>query len=227
MTRILEAKNITKKFLRPVPLVIFHEITLTLDAGQSLAIVGKSGEGKSTLLHILETIDTPTSGELYIFEKTASEQNIEAIRNRHFGFIFQAFHLLRDATALDNVLLPLRIAREKIGPHTEGYALAQALLEEVGLKNRMHHHVEKLSGGEKQRVAIARALINNPDVIFADEPTGNLDHITAEEVMHLLFSLVKKANKALVLVTHSTELAQQCDTVVRLENGTISQIYTS
>ena len=222
MATILEAKKITKKFLHPQELIILNAIDFTLEEGKTCAIVGKSGEGKSTLLHILGTIDTPTTGDVSLFGMDAKKHNREKLRNQHLGFIFQAFHLLADATAIENVLMPARIGRNSIAKNSKHYNRARSLLEQVGLSERMYYHTDKLSGGEKQRVCLARALINDPEIIFADEPTGNLDHITAELVINTLFSLVRKNNKAMVLVTHSYELAKQCDQIVYLENGRLS-----
>ena len=216
---LLEAKQITKTFLDPSPLLLLKGIDFVLPKEKSVAIIGKSGEGKTTLLHILGTIDEPTSGKLYFEGKEIRKSEYEKIRNRHFGFVFQAFHLLDDATCLENLLMPVKIGRNNVGHSSSSYKRALELLDRVGLTSRIHYSCKKLSGGEKQRVAIARALICNPDIIFADEPTGNLDHMTQDEIQKLLFSCVKEEGKSLLLVTHNIALAKQCDIAYQLENG--------
>lgn len=215
---VLEARSLSKTFTQPAPLELFKEITLSVAAGQSVAIVGRSGEGKTTLLHILGTLDTPSSGELLLLGQEVSEQNSHLLRNRHIGFVFQAFHLLDDATVLDNLLLPLAIARQDLKTHQ---SRALELLKRLGLYERRALHALKLSGGEKQRLAIGRAFITNPDIILADEPTGNLDHQTAEEIQNLLFTWVKEEQKAFICVTHSTALAKRCDATYLLDGGTL------
>lgn len=218
---VLKAEKIGKTFTNPAPLVLFSDISLSVEVGQSVAIVGRSGEGKTTLLHILGSLDEPSSGELYILGNQTSSKNSHTIRNRHIGFVFQAFHLLDDATVLENILLPLAIARKDLKAHE---SLALTLLQRLGLDQRKHLPALKLSGGEKQRLAIGRAFITNPDIILADEPTGNLDHQTALEVQNLLFSWVKEQNKALLVVTHSQELAKRCDVTFMLESGRLCRM---
>lgn len=215
---VLEAQALSKTFTNPAPLELFKDITLSVSRGQSVAIVGRSGEGKTTLLHILGTLDVPTSGMLRLLGQEVSEGNSHLLRNRHIGFVFQAFHLLDDATVLDNLLLPLAIARQDLKANL---AHALELLKRLGLYERRALHALKLSGGEKQRLAIGRAFITNPDIILADEPTGNLDHQTAEEIQNLLFSWVKEEQKAFICVTHSTALAKRCDTTYLLDGGTL------
>ncbi len=216
---LLTAENITKIFNTPEPLTLFHDISLEIYPGQKVAIVGKSGEGKSTLLHILGTIEPASSGNIFIKGDIASAERASAIRNHSIGFIFQSFHLLNDHSVLDNVLMPMKIARKDTSKDSASYLRACALLEEVHLSHRLHFSCKKLSGGERQRVAIARAFANDPDIIFADEPTGNLDHRSALEVQKLLFAFTKMHQKALLLVTHNQELASQCDRCYILENG--------
>jgi lipoprotein-releasing system ATP-binding protein len=218
-TIVLQAKEITKRFEKPSPFQLLHGINITLTMGQSTAIIGKSGEGKTTLLHILASLDTPTSGTLSLLGKPVHEQDVTQLRNQHIGFVFQAFHLLQDISCMDNLLLPTAIARQSTGHSSEAYKRATLLLEKVGLKNKKHLLAAKLSGGEKQRLAIARAFMNNPCIIFADEPTGNLDHETAKGIQELLFSWVKEEGKTLLLVTHNSDLAKQCDQIFTLESG--------
>lgn len=216
---IVRAEKITKTFTTPAPLELLLGIDLTLYEGQSVAIMGKSGEGKTTLLHILGTLEEPTSGTLWFNEEVITSKGVERLRNRHFGFVFQAFHLLNECSTLENLLMPLQIAREDTGPHSAGYQRALHLLDRVGLSQRKSLASYKLSGGEKQRLGLARAFMCNPDIIFADEPTGNLDHHTALEIQELLFSWVREEKKTLLLVTHSQDLARTCDEVYVLENG--------
>lgn len=204
---ILKAKKIQKIFPHPVPTEIFRDVDLEVAKGEALAIMGRSGEGKSTLLHVLGTLDAPTSGAIEIAGQSIRRQTVARVRNRHIGFIFQSFHLLDDLTALQNVMLPARIGRQTRGVE----ARARALLEQVGLADRAGFLAKVLSGGEKQRVAIARALCNDPDIIFADEPSGNLDGETAVGIHSLLLDHVRKRGKTLVLVTHDPELASLCD----------------
>ena len=218
---ILQADNITKTFTYPATLELLSGISLQVYRGQSVAIVGKSGEGKTTLLHILGTLDTPTEGTLSILGKDVSSQNRNLLRNQHLGFVFQAFHLLEDATVIDNLLLPLAIARQDVSMRSQNYSMALELLEKLGLYERRHLHALKLSGGEKQRLGIGRAFITNPDLILADEPTGNLDHKTAFEIQELLLSWVEEQGKALIVVTHSPELAKRCNKSYLLESGSL------
>jgi lipoprotein-releasing system ATP-binding protein len=218
-TPLLEAQNIKKTFFDPSLVEILKGVDLSLFAGQSAAIIGKSGEGKTTLLHVLGTLDSPSSGVLKIKGTPVTQENQDRLRNQHIGFIFQAFHLLHDCTVLENLLIPAQIARQATCKNSAAYEKAHMLLEQVGLEKRIHFSAEKLSGGEKQRVAIARAFMNDPDILLADEPTGNLDHQTALDIQNLLMNSVKKAGKALILVTHNAELARLLDTTYVLENG--------
>ncbi len=224
MTAILEAKKITKRFTSPtgVPVEILNGIDLSVAPQKSAAIVGKSGEGKTTLLHILGTIDEPTSGELFIAGKKVQKSVQDAIRNQHIGFIFQAFHLLSDATVLENLLMPIKIARKSTKKGSYHYNKARELIAMVGLEERLDFSCAKLSGGEKQRVAIARAFMNDPDIILADEPTGNLDHKTAHDIQELLLNSVQKIGKTLILVTHNLQLAKLLDRTYELDNGVLT-----
>lgn len=211
---ILVAKNITKTFFQPIRCDILKEVFLTVHTGETIAIMGPSGVGKSTLLHILGTLDTPCNGSLEISGKSIVKNPTTAIRNQHIGFIFQNYNLLDEYSVLDNVLMPAKIARQG-----NQETRAKTLLEQVGLASHTQHLAKLLSGGEKQRVAIARALCNNPDLILADEPSGNLDDTHSTHIHDLLLSSAKELNKALIVVTHNLELAQQCDRVYTLHNG--------
>jgi len=219
MKPVLLAKDIKKRFVSPSTVDILKGVCLELYPGQSIAIVGASGEGKSTLLHILGTLEAPSSGELYIAGKRAENSEAPLLRNKHIGFVFQSFNLLEDYTVLQNVLMPALIANEPIHKNSKAYLRGCALLERVGLKERVHFMAKLLSGGEKQRVCLARAFLNNPEIILADEPSGNLDHVTSKTIHQLLLSSVKDLNKSLIVVTHDQELANLCDRTLRLSDG--------
>jgi len=214
---ILEAENIHKSF---PPLQVLKGISLQIKAGETLAIMGKSGEGKSTLLHILGTLDTPDQGDLRICGKKIPQRELASVRNQHLGFIFQAYHLLEDFTVLDNVLMPLKIGRKC---SSKDQKRAKALIKECGLHGKENLLAKFLSGGEKQRVSIARALCNQPDLLLADEPTGNLDQSHSQKIQELLLGKAKELDKALIVVTHDEEFARQCDRVLFLKGG---QLYT-
>src|SRR6185295_11337619 len=175
---ILAAKKIVKRFAGPTEVEILKGIDLELYPHKSCAIIGKSGEGKTTLLHILGTIDEPSEGVIIVDGKKVEAHNRDQLRNRHYGFIFQAFHLINDTSVLENILLPAAIARLPTKKGSAAHARAEELAHMVGLEKRLHFAAMKLSGGERQRVAIARAFMNDRGIIFADEPTGNLDHET-------------------------------------------------
>ena len=214
MSIILKAENLTKTFTNPGKCEILKGISLTVHAGETIAIMGPSGVGKSTLLHILGTLDTPTRGTLEISGKNALGDIAATLRNEHIGFIFQNYNLLDEYSVFDNVLMPTKIAR--VSGKEE---VAKKLLEKVGLSDHLNHVATQLSGGEKQRAAIARALCNNPDLILADEPTGNLDDANSERIHELLISSAKTLNKGLIVVTHNHELAKQCDVIYTLHDG--------
>lgn len=220
---VLKAQNLHKKFIHPTAHTVLKGVSLELFKGTSTAIMGRSGEGKSTLLNILGTLEPPNEGELFIGGQKVSFFNTSAIRRKHIGFVFQSFHLLEDFTVLENILMPARIARTPIHSGSEAHAQALSLLEKVGLSERAHFTTKLLSGGEKQRVALARALCNNPDIIFADEPTGNLDRFTAQGIHDLLIHFVKEQGKTLVVVTHNDELAEVCDQRFQLAEGHLVQ----
>ena len=199
-------------------LTILESVDLSIAAGDSLAIVGVSGSGKSTLLSLLAGLDTPSTGEINLCGSDLhrlDEDGRAAVRGQHVGFVFQSFHLLPNLTALENTLLPLEVK----GQYNKTAAIE--LLQRVGLGDRLHHYPRQLSGGEQQRVAIARAFIAEPDVLFADEPTGNLDHATGLKIIELLFDLNRELNTTLVLVTHDNSLADRCQSRVELNAGTI------
>lgn len=228
-TPILQAERVVKSYRlgkREIP--VLRGVDLQLNDGEMLALLGVSGAGKSTLLHVLGLLDAPTSGSVRFDGKPVhalGSAEKATLRHREIGFVFQFYHLIPELNALDNVKLgemmlkgPLRYLRDRRNVH----ARANELLESVGLSERLNHKPSELSGGEKQRVAIARALIANPRVILADEPTGNLDSVTAREVLEILFRINRERGIAFVMVTHNEELAQRCDRVVRLEDGTVA-----
>lgn len=220
---LLVAHQICKRFQEPQEVEVLKGVDVSLEAGEVIAIMGASGEGKSTLLHILGMLEPPSSGTLEICGVLAKPTAAARLRRRHMGFIFQAYHLLPDSTALDNVLLPAHIAGHAIFRGSEAYARALALLEHVGLGHRCLFLTKLLSGGEKQRVAIARALMNNPHILLADEPSGNLDQATSTQIHHLLIDAAKKHNKGLLIVTHHEGLAQLCDRRLILYQGKLYQ----
>jgi lipoprotein-releasing system ATP-binding protein len=216
---VLKASKLRKVLTKPQHLEILKGISLQINHGESLAIMGASGEGKTTLLHLLGTLDRPTSGTLEVMGNNMNTCAPNLVRNQHIGFVFQSFNLLDDHSVLENVLMPAVIARQNTQPGTPAFKRACELLDRVGLSRLAHYPAKLLSGGEKQRVAIARALCNNPDLILADEPSGNLDYATSQEVHSLLFDCVNKENKALIVVTHDPVLAELCNQTLRLEGG--------
>lgn len=218
---ILKAKGICKTFYHPRKIDILKGIDLTVSQGDTIAITGRSGEGKSTLLQLLGTLERPCQGTLEIANQQVSGFNQANIRNRHLAFIFQSFHLLEDYTALENVLMPARIGRQNISPGSPAYRRACSLLEQAGLAERAHFYTKLLSGGEKQRVAIARALCNDPDIILADEPSGNLDKQTASVIHSLLLNFARQGQKSLIIVTHDLDLASLCEKQFVLSQGSL------
>jgi putative ABC transport system ATP-binding protein len=215
---LLEARSLTKKVTSPEgELTILDDVSFGIARGESAAIVGPSGAGKSTLLALLAGLDVPTSGQVWlngvdIF--SLDEDGRAALRNREVGFVFQSFHLLPSLTALENVLLPLELSG---APNAE--ATARAALVRVGLEPRLRHYPKQLSGGEKQRVAIARAFVGPPSLLFADEPTGNLDNRTGGLILDLLFELNAASGTTLVLVTHDLQAAARCDRLLEMAGG--------
>lgn len=195
---------------------------LAIPAGTSVAIVGPSGSGKSTLLHVAGLLDKPNAGHVLVQGQDIGklgDDAVAALRNATCGFVYQFHHLLREFTALENVLMPAKISGKPVD-----LGRAEALLEKVGLGKRMSHYPSQLSGGEQQRVAIARALMNQPKLLLADEPTGNLDPHTAEEVVSMLFNLVKSEGMSALIVTHNMELAARCDVQLRMDEGHLSRM---
>lgn len=217
---VIETENLSKTvFSSNAKLHILSAVDLIIKSAESLAIVGASGSGKSTLLSLLAGLDTPSSGEIHLKGEnitTMNEDGRAAIRNQFIGFVFQSFQLLSNLTALENVMLPLELA----GDTNAKYA-ATLLLERVGLGERLTHTPKQLSGGEQQRVALARAFITRPAILFADEPTGNLDSKTGKHIIDLLFDLNKEQQTTLVLVTHDKALAARCQREITLEAGRI------
>ena len=215
MMKVVELKKSFGDSSRKIE--VLKNISFEIQKGETLALTGKSGCGKSTLLSLLSGLDTPDSGEIIIEGKklsALSQRELHTFRSHSMGIVFQQFHLVSTLTALENILLPLEI----LG-HKDAHKIALGLLEEIGLNGRGHHLPHELSGGECQRVAIARALAIKPQIIFADEPSGNLDEETGNAVMNLLFNLVKEKGTTLVLVTHDRDLAERCHRKIRLEFG--------
>ncbi|MDM1718449.1 ABC transporter ATP-binding protein [Acinetobacter towneri] len=226
---IISAQNLTQKIqLAQKQLTIFENLNLDIQAGEQVAITGRSGSGKSTLLGILATLDQASSGKLLICGESIAELNEEQraeVRLKHIGFVFQSFQLLPHLTALENVMLPLRLQEKFKYAAAEQKALN--LLKRVGLERQAQQTPKVLSGGEQQRVAIARALIREPKIIFADEPTGNLDGETATEIEQLLFELNRELGTTLVLVTHDPKLAAQCQRHYALIDGQLVEQFAA
>ncbi|WP_239016252.1 ABC transporter ATP-binding protein [Spiribacter vilamensis] len=219
---VLEASALAMRFEAPEGRIsLFENLDLSIDAGDSLAILGTSGSGKSTLLGLLAGLDLPSGGRVSLDGHdltTMDEDERAALRSGRVGFVFQAFHLLPGLTALENVMLPAELAGD-----SDARAQAAAALERVGLKDRTAHYPAQLSGGEQQRVAIARAFVSRPRILFADEPTGNLDHHTGEQIIDLLFALNRDSGTTLILVTHDHAIAGRCDRVRYLRDGALAQ----
>jgi len=215
---VLAAHNISKKVSSPEgSLTILSEVSFSIAPGESVAVVGPSGAGKSTLLALLAGLDLPTQGYVVLNGANLGELDEDGrarVRAESVGFVFQSFHLVPSLNALENVMLPLELAG-----HNDAREASRAIIERVALKERWSHYPAQLSGGEKQRVAIARAFATEPAVLFADEPTGNLDTRTGETIMELMFELNRKSSTTLVLVTHDNSLAARCDRVLSLDAG--------
>ena len=220
---LIELENITKTyFLGEIDVPVLKGISLTIGSGEYVALMGASGSGKSTLMNILGCLDRPTGGN-YLFEGKelgrASGDRRAMVRNQKIGFVFQSFNLLARTSALENVIMPLAYTAGNLS-HAERRRRGEAALAQVGLADRMHHHPSQLSGGQQQRVAIARALINHPPVLFADEPTGNLDTKTSIEVMDM-FSKLNESGITVILVTHSDEIASYAKRQIRVKDGLV------
>jgi putative ABC transport system ATP-binding protein len=203
------------------PLTILHDINFSVEEAESLAIVGASGSGKSTLLGLLAGLDTPSKGQVLLMDRdisAANEDQRAQIRSQHVGFVFQSFQLIDHLTALENVQLPLELAGM---PRAEAAAKAQVWLEKVGLSERLKHRPKTLSGGEQQRVALARAFVTEPDILFADEPTGSLDEQNGQKIIELLFQLNQELGSTLILVTHDMALATRCQRQLVLNSGQV------
>ena len=217
---VLSADRLSKQVSSPEgTLNILQEVTLQVQQGESVAIMGASGAGKSTLLALLAGLDVPTSGQVSIKGTQLAaldEDGRAAVRAQYVGFVFQSFHLVPSLTALENVMLPLELAGK-----TDVRNTARQALERVGLGLRSQHYPNQLSGGEQQRVAIARAFVNQPALLFADEPTGNLDAATGERIIDLLFEMNAASATTLVLVTHEARLAQRCQRIIKLDMGKV------
>jgi ABC-type lipoprotein export system ATPase subunit len=223
MEPIVQAETVSKVYrMGDRSLQVLGGVSVAIEPGESVAIVGPSGAGKSTLLHALGGLDQPTSGAVRFKGRDLYRLSVRErteIRARHVGFVFQSYHLLPELDVMENVLLAtmaLGTPRRSVSQHR---ARAEALLEAVGLSERLRHTPLELSGGEQQRVALARALINEPELVLADEPTGNLDSVTGAQVLQHLFSLTRERRHTLVLVTHNADLAASCDRTIRLKDG--------
>ena len=221
---ILEIKKISKNFQHRNKLIeIFKNVSISIKKGDLVALIGPSGSGKSTLLNMISLIDTPTSGQIFFNKKDMkklNEENKNDVRKKHISMIFQDNNLLTDFTALENVLLPLIIREEKVKLSRKK---AERILASFNLKSRQNHYPDELSGGEQQRVAIARALISETDLILADEPTGNLDYKTSQEIFSYFLKL-KKLNKTIIFATHNRELANKADYKLSILNGNIKRV---
>lgn len=219
---ILEVTNLTQQFRSgDRNLTVLDHVDFAIEEGTICSIVGPSGSGKTTLLGLCAGLDRPTSGEVTLNGITLgplTEDERAEVRNKYVGFVFQTFQLVPTLTALENVMVPLELRGGKSNPVRDD---AEELLTKVGLGDRLHHYPTQLSGGEQQRVAIARAFINKPRILFADEPTGNLDTDTGRTIEQLLFDLNKASGTTLILVTHDLSLAEQCQRIIRLKNGKI------
>lgn len=222
MSSVIETKNLIKTYgKRSTAYTALKGIDLKIEAGESVAIIGKSGSGKSTLMHLLALLDRPTKGEVYIDGVDASKlraRELNHLRNQSFGFVFQQFFMNPQDSVLQNVTLPLKIAGTK---RKLRHKLAAEALKTVGLSDRLKFKANDLSGGQKQRVCIARAIVNHPKILFADEPTGNLDSATGEKVIKLLFDLNQKQGVTLIIVTHDEDLAKRCQRQIRISDGKI------
>ena len=218
---IIEVKNLKKLFqVGPETVEALKGINLSVEKGEFVSIMGPSGSGKTTLMNIIGCLDTPTHGTYYLNNQLVNElddDELASIRNKEIGFVFQSFHLLAKNSALNNVMLPMKYAGVK---ESEAENRAINVLDKVGLSNRISHAPSELSGGQQQRVAIARALVNNPSIIFADEPTGNLDSQTGDDVMNL-FKELNSQGQTIILITHEEDIARQSKRIINIRDGLI------
>lgn len=220
MTPILQTHNISKSYrIGNRELTVLRDVSLTIEAGEFVAVIGSSGSGKSTLLSLMSGLDSPTNGRIFIHNRDItdlSEDELAPLRNATIGYVFQSFHLVPSLSAIENIMFPAELQGV-----ADARAKAESLLQRVGLLDRADNFPHQLSGGEKQRVAICRALINNPQVIFADEPTGNLDSSNGQAILDLLRELQRERQTTLVLVTHDPAIAATADRIIQLQDGEV------
>ncbi|WP_109077354.1 lipoprotein-releasing ABC transporter ATP-binding protein LolD [Aggregatibacter kilianii] len=223
-TALLSCQNISKSYLEGTQQTeVLKQVSFAMQPGELVAIVGSSGSGKSTLLHTLGGLDQPSSGEVFIKGQSLQQMNPNALaklRNQYLGFVYQFHHLMADFTALENVMMPMLIGQQN---KTEAQGRAEQILSAVGLQHRISHRPSALSGGERQRVAIARALVNNPALVLADEPTGNLDHKTTESIFELIQQLNQEKHIAFLLVTHDLSLAEKLNRRLIMQDGVLRE----
>ena len=222
--QLLELKDIYKTyFLGDIDVPVLKGVSFTIEQGELIALMGASGSGKSTLMNILGCLDHPTSGEYRLDGRDISHLSADGralLRNSRIGFVFQNFNLLPRTSALDNVMMPLSYSAEHLSDH-QARQRAEEMLNRLGLADRMHHEPSQLSGGQQQRVAIARSLINNPSILLADDPTGNLDSHTSEEILRLFQQLNKEQGLTIILVTHDAAIAHHAKRIIRISDGII------
>lgn len=223
MANMIELKQVSKEYGTDVKTKVLHEVDLSIEEGSFTSIIGQSGSGKSTLLNIVGTLDRPTNGEVYIGGKRTDQmkkRELGALRNETIGFIFQSHYLLPEFTALENVLIPFRIQYGRVSKEKRDYA--HELLEMVGLEKVMNNPATKMSGGQQQRTAIARALMNEPKLVLADEPTGNLDSDTSESIYNLVRDINKKSKTTFVIITHDQRIAEKADRIIEIKDGRVA-----